>query len=239
MAHFTVDNLGQVNDFLATTNYLNGDLPGADDVRIFNGLKGVPPKDQFPEVYFWFLLLNSFTPAVRAQWGPVAAPKEAPKKEAPKAEAPKAEAPKAEAPKAEAPKKDGDDVDLFGDDDVDPEAEKKAKELAEKKKQEALAKKNKPKPVAKTIVIFEVKIYEATDQQLLEATAKKIKETINPDGLVWGKEVKYEEIAYGAKKIVMSMIIEDDKILTDDVFDQITAWEDDVSSVDIVSMQKV
>ncbi|CAD8203223.1 unnamed protein product [Paramecium pentaurelia] len=231
MAQFTVENLGQVNEFLSTNNYLNGDLPGADDVRIFNALKGVPPKDQFPEVYFWYLLLNSFTPAVRAQWGPAAAPK----KEAPKKEEPKKEAPKKEEPKKAA----DDDVDLFGDDDVDPEAEKKAKALAEQKKQEALAKKNKPKPVAKTIVIFEVKIFEATDQALLEATAKKVKETINPDGLVWGKEVKYEEIAYGAKKIIMSMIIEDDKILTDDVFDQITAWEDDVSSVDIVSMQKV
>jgi len=49
-----------------------------------------------------------------------------------------------------------------------------------------LAKKNKPKPIAKTIVIFEVKIYEATDEALLKATAKKVKETINPDGLTWG-----------------------------------------------------
>ncbi|CAK60046.1 unnamed protein product (macronuclear) [Paramecium tetraurelia] len=230
MAQFAVENLAQVNEFLSNNNYLNGDLPGADDVRIFNALKGVPPKDQFPEVYFWYLLLSSFTPAVRAQWAPAAAPKK---------DAPKKEAPKKEEPKKEEPKKAEDDVDLFGDDDVDPEAEKKAKALAEQKKQEALAKKNKPKPVAKTIVIFEVKIFEATDQALLESTAKKVKETINPDGLTWGKEVKFEEIAYGAKKIVMSMIIEDDKILTDDVFDQITAWEDDVSSVDIVSMQKV
>ena len=37
----------------------------------------------------------------------------------------------------------------------------------------------------------------------------------------------------------MSCVIEDDKVLTDDIFDKILAWEDDVQSVDVVSMQKV
>lgn len=71
---------------------------------------------------------------------------------------------------------------------------------------------------------------------ILEGVSKKVKAEINPEGLVWGQEVKFEEVAFGAKKIVMSMIIEDDKVLTDDVFDQILAWEDDVQSVDIASM---
>lgn len=42
--------------------------------------------------------------------------------------------------------------------------------------------------------------------------AKKIKDNFNPDGLIWGRDVKYEDIAYGAKKIIMSMVIEDDKV---------------------------
>lgn len=71
---------------------------------------------------------------------------------------------------------------------------------------------------------------------ILERVSKRVKAEINPDGLVWGQEVKFEEVAYGAKKIVMSMIIEDDKIPTDDIFDRILEWEDDVQSVDIVSM---
>lgn len=45
MAQFTIENLAYINEYLAKTNYLNGDLPGSDDVRIFNALKGVPPKD--------------------------------------------------------------------------------------------------------------------------------------------------------------------------------------------------
>ena len=37
----------------------------------------------------------------------------------------------------------------------------------------------------------------------------------------------------------MGCVIEDDKVLTDDIFDQILAWEDDVQSVDMTSMQKL
>lgn len=37
----------------------------------------------------------------------------------------------------------------------------------------------------------------------------------------------------------MGCVIEDDKVLTDDIFDQILAWEDDVQSVDMVTMQKL
>jgi len=31
----------------------------------------------------------------------------------------------------------------------------------------------------------------------------------------------------------MNMVVEDDKVQTDDVFEKILAWEDDVQSVDI------
>ncbi len=46
-------------------------------------------------------------------------------------------------------------------------------------------------------------------------------------------------MAYGVKKLQIGCVIEDDKVLTDDIFDQILAWEDDVQSVDTVSMQKL
>lgn len=39
--------------------------------------------------------------------------------------------------------------------------------------------------------------------------------------------------------VQIGCVIEDDKVLTDDIFDQITAWEDTVQSVDMVSMQKL
>lgn len=37
----------------------------------------------------------------------------------------------------------------------------------------------------------------------------------------------------------MGCVIEDDKVMVDDIYDRILAWEDDVQSVDTVSMQKL
>jgi len=46
-------------------------------------------------------------------------------------------------------------------------------------------------------------------------------------------------VAFGIQKLQMGCVIEDEKVLTDDIFDQILAWEDDVQSVDMTSMQKL
>lgn len=59
------------------------------------------------------------------------------------------------------------------------------------------------------------------------------------DGLVWKKEYEIKPVAYGMNKLQMMCVVEDDKVLTDDLFDKITVWEDDVQSVDIVSFQKL
>ncbi|CAD8201732.1 unnamed protein product [Paramecium octaurelia] len=217
MANFTIDKLAYVNEHLAANNYLNGNHPGADDARFFETLNGVPPKNQFPEIYFWYLHLNLFTPAARAQWISAAAPK---KQEINK-----------QTPKKKQQKQAGnDDINLFGNDNID--AERKVK--AEQRKKEALVKNKIQKPVGKSIVNFELKLYETTDQAQLERIAKRIKDTINPDGLAWGQNVEYKDIAYGGKKIVMSMINEEDKIVTEDIIDQITIQEDDIATVDIV-----
>ena len=47
---------------------------------------------------------------------------------------------------------------------------------------------------------------------MLESLAKKIRSEIVMDGLVWGKEHKIVEVAFGAKKLEMSMVVEDDKV---------------------------
>jgi len=63
--------------------------------------------------------------------------------------------------------------------------------------------------------------------------------TIEMDGLVWIKEWKKLEVAYGIKKLQMGATIEDLKVQTDDIFEIIEKWEDEVQSVDVVSFQKV
>lgn len=43
-------------------------------------------------------------------------------------------------------------------------------------------------------------------------------------GLVWSKDVKKLDVAYGIQKLQLGCVIEDDKVLTDDIFDPIAEW---------------
>lgn len=81
-----------------------------------------------------------------------------------------------------------------------------------------------------------MKVYEAGFN--FDGLIKKIL-ALEIEGLVWNQEPKILDVAYGVQKLQVGCVIEDDKVLTDDVFDKITAWEDDVQSVDMVSMQKL
>lgn len=123
-------------------------------------------------------------------------------------------------------KKADDDFDLFGADDAAPKVEVKKPEPPKKKKD----------VVAKSIICFDVKVFE--QEQDLNALGKKILE-IKMDGLVWNKELKIIPIAYGMTKLQMNCVVEDEKVLTDDLFDKIQAWEDEVQSVDVVSFNKL
>lgn len=130
---------------------------------------------------------------------------------------------KKEAPKAPVV---ADDDDLFGDD---------APTEVVKPKPKAQPKKEKVKPVAKSIIVFEVKV-EDTETDL-DALAKKVVSR-EIDGLVWSTDIKKLDVAYGIQKLQMGCVIEDAKVLTDDIFEPIEAWEE-VQSVDMISMQKL
>lgn len=71
----------------------------------------------------------------------------------------------------------------------------------------------------------------------LKALSEKIYE-LNIDGLVWNREPKILDVAFGIKKLQIGMVIEDEKVLTDDLFEKIEVWEE-VQSIDVVTMQKV
>lgn len=59
------------------------------------------------------------------------------------------------------------------------------------------------------------------------------------DGLEWKTEYKKEPVAYGVFKLVIGAVVEDLKVSTDDVQEQIEALEDYVQSVDIVAFNKL
>ena len=61
---------------------------------------------------------------------------------------------------------------------------------------------------------------------------------IQADGLLWGAS-KLLELAYGIKKLQISCVIEDDKISTDFLEEEITKFEDLVQSMDIAAFNKV
>ena len=91
---------------------------------------GVPDRKAHPALFQWYCFLSTFTDAVKATWSE-----------------------RKPTGTAAATKKDDAD-DLFGDDDED---DNKMKELAAKKKGEAAAKK-KPAIVARSIIVFDVKV---------------------------------------------------------------------------------
>lgn len=146
--------------------------------------------------------------------------------------APAAQAP---APKKPAPADDDDDddIDLFGsDDEVDEEADKI--------RQERLAayeakKSKKPALIAKSSLLLDVKPWDdETDMKKMEEEVRKI----TADGLLWG-QAKLVPIGYGIKKLQINCVIEDDKISTDFLEEEITAIEDLVQSMDIAAFNKI
>jgi elongation factor 1-beta len=110
--------------------------------------------------------------------------------------------------------------------------------LEEEKKKAEEAKKAKAKPavIAKSLLLFDVKPYEAETD--LDALFQKIL-TIQMDGLFWKTECKKEPIAFGVHKLVVGCVIEDEKISVDDLQESIQAFEDEVQSVDIAIFNKL
>ncbi len=225
---FTVksdEGVQAVDKFLESNSFLSGgNAPGAQDRELLaeiESAKFTPASDKTPNLFGWWWTLSPFRENARALWG-AAAPAEA-KKGGKKEEA---------APKAEG-KKDEEELDLFGD---DPEAEEEAKKQAEKRKEEAASKKKAKAPIiAKSEVIFDVKGYEVTDD--FEALAKKIRSEIKQEGLTWKDTHRIVPIGFGMSKLEMGMIIVDELVSTDEIFEKIEEWEE-VQSIDIVKFNK-
>ena len=87
-----------------------------------------------------------------------------------------------------------------------------------------------------SIILLEIKIWDS--EQDLEHLVNKIHK-IEKEGLYWKKEYKLEEIAFGIKKIILTLIVDDDKISIDELIDQIESWENEIQSVDILSFKEL
>jgi elongation factor 1-beta len=223
-------NFAQYEKTLADNQFIGGQQPTAADKEAWEVVKAnVPSAATHPNTFAWFVLVNRFSDAARNSWA--AAQAAAPAKGGKAAPAKKDE-PKKEEPKKAA--KADDDMDLFGDDDEDDAAAKEALKKAQDDAKKAKA--PKPKPVAKSLIIFEVKPYDAETN--LDELAQKII-GIEMDGLFWKTEYKKLPIAYGVEKIVIGAVVEDEKVSTDDLQEKIEAFEEEVQSVDIMAFNKI
>uniref|UniRef100_A0AAV2KX60 Elongation factor 1-delta n=1 Tax=Knipowitschia caucasica TaxID=637954 RepID=A0AAV2KX60_KNICA len=126
---------------------------------------------------------------------------------------------------------DDDDFDFFGSDD-DEEAEQlkqqRIKEYAEKKAK-------KPVLIAKSSILLDVKPWDdETDMSKLEECVR----SVTMDGLLWGSS-KLVPVGYGIKKLQITCVVEDDKVGTDLLEEEIIKFEDYVQSVDVAAFNKI
>ncbi|XP_050637726.1 elongation factor 1-delta-like [Macaca thibetana thibetana] len=127
-----------------------------------------------------------------------------------------------------------DDIDLFGSD--NEEEDKEAAQLREEQlRQYAEKKAKKPALVAKSSILLDVKPWDdETDMAQLEACVR----SIQLDGLVWGAS-KLVPVGYGIRKLQIQCVVEDDKVGTDLLEEEITKFEEHVQSVDIAAFNKI
>uniref|UniRef100_A0AAZ3QLQ0 Elongation factor 1-delta-like n=2 Tax=Oncorhynchus tshawytscha TaxID=74940 RepID=A0AAZ3QLQ0_ONCTS len=127
---------------------------------------------------------------------------------------------------------DDDDMDLFGSDEEDEEAER----LKEERIAAYAAKKSKkPALIAKSSILLDVKPWDdETDMSKLEECVR----SVVADGLLWGQS-KLVPVGYGIKKLQIGCVVEDDKVGTDLLEEEITKFEDYVQSVDVAAFNKI
>ncbi|XP_057647410.1 elongation factor 1-delta isoform X4 [Chionomys nivalis] len=126
------------------------------------------------------------------------------------------------------------DIDLFGSD--EEEEDKEAARLREERlRQYAEKKAKKPSLVAKSSILLDVKPWDdETDMAQLEACVR----SVQLDGLVWGGS-KLVPVGYGIRKLQIQCVVEDDKVGTDLLEEEITKFEEHVQSVDIAAFNKI
>eukprot|EP00127_Corallochytrium_limacisporum_P005138 Clim_evm44s199 gene=Clim_evmTU44s199 len=125
-----------------------------------------------------------------------------------------------------------DDIDLFGDDGDDAEAEAlKAERIKAYEEKKA----KKPAVVAKSSLLIDVKPWD--DETPMDELEKAVR-AIETEGLVWGA-AKLIDIGYGIKKLQINAVVEDDKVGTDFLQEEIEGLEDYVQSMDIAAFNKI
>merc|ERR1711863_136734 len=206
-----------LDEFLAEHSYIEGFVPSQADTAVFKALSGAPKSDT-PHALRWYNHIKSFA-AGMDQF----------------AKASKDASAYVSGGGAAASKDDDDDdVDLFGSDEESDDEEKK-RITEERLKAYHEKKSKKPKVIAKTSVLFDVKPWD--DETDMDAMLKECK-SIEMEGLVWGAS-KLVPVGYGINKLQVMCVVEDEKVSIDELSEKICDFEDYVQSVDVAAMSKI
>merc|ERR1711997_463224 len=206
-----------LDEFLAEHSYIEGFVPSQADTAVYKALSGAP-KSETAHALRWYNHIKSFA-AGMDQF----------------AKASKDASAYVSGGGAAASKEDDDDdVDLFGSDEESDDEEKK-RITEERLKAYHEKKSKKPKVIAKTSVLFDVKPWD--DETDMDAMLKECK-SIEMEGLVWGAS-KLVPVGYGINKLQVMCVVEDEKVSIDELSEKICDFEDYVQSVDIAAMSKI
>jgi len=209
--------LAKLNDYLLDKSYISGFDCSGEDVAVFKAL-GAAPSADFENALRWWNHINSYSAEFGKMGGAAAA-----------------------AADDDDEDEEDDDMDFFGSDDdeeEDAEAERvKAERIAAYNARKAEKAATKGVVAAKSMITLDVKPFD--DETDLDALAAKITSEIAMDGLVWGSKHEKKPLAFGIFKLVITAIVEDDKVSTDDLTEKIEEYEDEVQSVDIAAFNKL
>merc|ERR1711935_407745 len=111
----------------------------------------------------------------------------------------------------------------------------KAERIAAYNARKSAKEEKKGKIVAKSSIMIDIKPWD--DETCMKELEDNIR-TIEMDGLLWGTG-KLIAIGYGIKKLQITCVIEDDKVMMDDLEDKVTGFEDFVQSMDIAAFNKI
>jgi len=210
-----------LNNFLADKSYIEGFQASQADSVVFKALSGAP-NAKFVNALRWYNQIRSYD----ASSLPGVA-------KALSAYGPAGGAAAARPAVSDDDDEDEDDFDLFGEDDDD-------KAAAEKLKEERIAaynakKEKKPVLIAKSSILLDVKPWaDDTDMKEMERLVR----SVQTDGLLWGAS-KLIPVGYGIKKLQIMCVVEDDKVGTDYLEEEITQFDEYVQSVDVAAFNKI
>ncbi|KAK4063923.1 hypothetical protein V8C40DRAFT_237480 [Trichoderma camerunense] len=214
-----------LNSWVSTRSYITGFSASQADVAVFKALKEAPNAAKYPAAARWYKHIATYEDEFATLEGDASKPYTVYGPEVAEVTLNPAKAPAAE---------EDDDVDLFGSDDEEEDAE------AARVREERLAayrekKAAKPKVAAKSVVTLDVKPWDdETDLAAMEAAVRGIEQ----DGLLWGAS-KLVAVGFGIKKLQINLVVEDEKVSLDELQEQIQEFEDWVQSTDVVAMQKL